>query len=564
MQQTAAQTTPDEDPDRGLVDQALGRRQGVRYIALLCLLSAAFMLPGLFRLPLLDNDESRYAIVVKAMIDGHNWLVPHLDGHPYLKKPPLFFWLAGGAEVAGVPGPAAGRLVSLLAVLLTTLLTYDLGRRLRDRRTGFLSAVMVASSIGAFVWGRMYRMDMLLVLCVTFSLWCFWRREIERKEGGPEHARRWWVLFYLGAALGTLTKGPVALVLPALIVVVYLVLQGEWRRIRELFDPFGIALCLVVAEPWFLYMTWQQSGYLDEFFLKENVDRFATSLLRHLAPIWFYAPVLFLWLTPWSALLPMAVARTFPWGLRRFRTDWKAALLWTSVLAIVVFFTVSRTKLPQYVLPAMPWLALLLAWTVLPRLDEAARANRLAVVGVLLFVALGFSLAVTGLFAQRSYGLEGPGAWVFVFTAAPALGASVWILWRGTVRQTCWVMVAYMLVSSLGGSLLFESVLFERLSARCFGRFVAAHAQPGDVVGYYGSQRQAFAYYAGRTWGVDFADQPGAVGLRNLADARHRMWILVAAEKNVEKVSRLSGGTMRPVMTANGMTLMTNVPQFEP
>ena len=149
------------------------------------------LLPNLFTLALVDIDESRCAIIAKTMVQHDDWLAPRLAGKPYFNKPPLFFWLAGFLQKAGIPGPGTGRLVSVLATLLVCLLTCDLATRLWDRRTGILAGLVMLTTFWTFIYGRLFRMDMLLVLCTTFSLWCFLRLEFRKVAAGRRQRWTW-------------------------------------------------------------------------------------------------------------------------------------------------------------------------------------------------------------------------------------------------------------------------------------------------------------------------------------------------------------------------------------
>ena len=311
-----------------------------------------------FRLGLsfLDPDEGLYGDVARQMLAARDWVIPRFNGLPYLEKPPLFFWLA--ALTFGLAGLSewAVRLWSALPALGTVLLVWRMGRRLYGPSAGLLAGLALATMAGSALYVRKASTDLLFVFCLALAVYGF-LRDVERAERG----RTRFLLLYLGAALGLLTKGLIGLVLPLLIVGLGLAWVGRlsWR---ELNWARGVALFALVALPWHLLVAWREPG-LFWFYLVDN------QLLRFLGRRGFveddvpistlgFLVVTFLWAFPWGVFL-LARPAPGPSAMARWRP-----VLWIWLLVVLGFFILSRSRLEYYGLAALPALAVLVggAW----------------------------------------------------------------------------------------------------------------------------------------------------------------------------------------------------------
>jgi 4-amino-4-deoxy-L-arabinose transferase-like glycosyltransferase len=253
-----------------------------------------------------------------------------------------------------------GRLVAALAGLLAVLVTFDLGRRLGGNLTGLLAGMVLATSVEFFFLARWYRMDMPFAAFQWAAIAWFARYEVAGARAG--RFKRW-LPFYAFCGLAFLMKGPAGLALPLGVVGVYLALTGQWRRV---FDPVhapGLLLCGLVAMPYFLVATHFEKDYLRQFFLVQNVERFSeTTMGGHTLYGVGYVGVLLGGLLPWSIYLPGAIVRSFPRRWSQRAANPLVLLLWLAAGLIFLFFCLSRTQMPNYILPVFPPLAVLLAW----------------------------------------------------------------------------------------------------------------------------------------------------------------------------------------------------------
>lgn len=316
---------------------------------------------GLGQFGLIGADEPRYAQVAREMLAHHDWITPTLGGKPWLEKPPLFYWQAMLAySVLGVSDVAA-RVPSAVDATLLVIAVYLFFRRFR-RVVEVDAALITASCAGVIGYARAASTDM--PLAATFGIgmlaWWAWR------EGGKQV---YLGLFYILMALGLLAKGPVAPFLAAIVIGLYVFLVGEPRLVlRTLWIP-GILLFFFVALPWYLAVQIRNPQFFHEFFLEHNLARFATNLYHHPEPFWYYLPVIVLALVPWTVFAILAFVQPVRawWSERKAAAEKPDLELQLNLFAccwLVVptaFFSISRSKLPGYILPAVPAGAILLA-----------------------------------------------------------------------------------------------------------------------------------------------------------------------------------------------------------
>lgn len=332
----------------------------VRWRAVLLLL----VLPGVLLYPCLDfhlfePDEGRYAEIPREMLVRGDWVVPYLQGEAYLDKPPLFYWLiVGSYQLLGIQVWTA-RLVPALAVHACVLLTYLIGRRSLGEPAAFWGALALSLAPGFISVGRLLVLDGLLALWVTLALLSAF--EAVRQDRLRWH---WWLLAAAACGLGVLTKGPIALILVAAPIWLYRRLAAHVCRIGGRALLVFAAVVLAVPLPWFIAICWQAPAFASHFFWEHNVIRFLAPF-DHLRPFWFYGPILL------AGLLP-ATWLTIPFLRFLFTADKRTAQLRSPELGFmllaggwcVLFFSLSGCKLPTYVLPAFPPLALAFGYFV--------------------------------------------------------------------------------------------------------------------------------------------------------------------------------------------------------
>jgi 4-amino-4-deoxy-L-arabinose transferase-like glycosyltransferase len=331
---------------------------------------------GLGQFGLIGADEPRYAQVAHEMLQRHEWITPVLGGQPWLEKPPLYYWQAMLVyKIFGVSDWAA-RLPSALDATFLVLAIYFFLRRFRPG-VELDGALIAASSSGIVGYGRAASMDMALTAAFTIAMlgWWAWR------ESGK---RAYLATFYGFVAIGMLAKGPISPFLAAGIIVLYSVAVRESRLVlRTLWLP-GILLFCAVALPWYFAVQMRNPIFFREFILEHNLGRFSQNLYHHTEPFWYYLPVAALALAPWTIFVVAALVHPLRvWRDERKQPQANNADLkkqfdifagsW--LIVPVLFFSLSQSKLPGYILPAVPAGSLLLASYLRRRLNETESAS---------------------------------------------------------------------------------------------------------------------------------------------------------------------------------------------
>jgi len=383
------------------------RRAGLMQWGLL-LFAAVFILTNL-GYPLIDRDETRYAEISREMVITGNWVLPQLNFQTYYDKPPLLYWLcASSFSLFGVTETAA-RLVPAFAALATLLSTMWFGSRIFGKRIGLLSGTVLISSLGFAFTSRYLLLDGLLTLFVSLSL--FTAYESMR---GDRLKLPWWIASAVCCSLALLTKGPLSLVLWLPPVFLFAWLSESYGKPRWWhYSLFGVIVSIIVS-PWLIAVTKQDATFLTEFLITHNISRFAGGF--HDRPIWYFIPVLLIAGHPWSFLTISYTKFLFGQkGEARYDRPPAVGFLFLWSAWCFVFFSVSRCKLPTYLLPAVPALALMMGHylnhilinTSINRENWFARiwcarmaASATCIVGVCL---VGFGVATGGVVSLTTY-----------------------------------------------------------------------------------------------------------------------------------------------------------------
>jgi len=333
----------------------------------LLLLAALTFFAGLGRGAITDSDEAFYAESSREMVASGDWLTPHYNYEQRFQKPVLYYWLTSATYLVTGASELGARLWAALAGVGLVLITAACGRRWYDETTGLLAGAIVATNFGYFSIGRMALPDLPLTFCITLSIWAAFVSTLE-SERSP---RKFVVLAALGLGLGFLMKGPVGLIIPAIVILPVLMIERRSIGLNPVDIVLGFAIMLVVATPWYIVM-WLEHGnaYLQSFFVGDNFERFATSRFNDPRPWWFYLPVVAGGMLPWTplALTWLGPLTQFLRGRRAVGTIDLRLLLW-AVLPLA-FYSLSVGKQPRYVLPVLPPLALLLASSIVERTQE--------------------------------------------------------------------------------------------------------------------------------------------------------------------------------------------------
>jgi 4-amino-4-deoxy-L-arabinose transferase-like glycosyltransferase len=379
---------------------------------------ASLELRGLF-IP----DEGRYAEIPREMLDTGDWVTPRLNGLKYFEKPPLQYWLTAASYAVLGEDEWTARLPSTLLGFLAVLMTVFTARRLWGPRSVMTTAVILASSWAYYLSGQYLTLDIMLSAFLTFALCGFLLAQ--DAEASPSQRRRWMLVAWASCAFAVLCKGLIGIALPGLALVVYSVIGLDFRLWRRLEIVRGLTLMLLITVPWFVLVQQRNPEFFEFFFIREHFQRFASNEHSRLGEWWYYAPILLVGLMPWT---PLFVQQAWRAGrepqatpTRLFNRPFRPILfcaIWTA--AIIVFFSVSQSKLPAYVIPVFPALALMLGRRA--ALEDAGglrwSALTLTALGAVLFAA-STQLGRWSKFAD--IGADGAAALPVVYAATASL-----------------------------------------------------------------------------------------------------------------------------------------------
>jgi 4-amino-4-deoxy-L-arabinose transferase-like glycosyltransferase len=357
---------------------------------------------GLGRQAITDSDEAFYAEAAREMVESGDWLTPRFNYEERWQKPILYYWFTAAAFTGTDPTEFMARLGSALSGVGLVLLTWSAARRLlANPAAAWLSGAIAATCYGYFAMARAALPDLPLALFITAAIWAA-LRATDPAERSPTS---WAAIAGLAAGLGFLTKGPLGVVIPAIVLI-----PIWWReRTRVVIRPADVTIASVLFAisglPWYVVM-WAVHGtpYLQSFFVADNLERFATTRYNDVRAVWYYVPILIGGLVPWTIY-----ALVLPWRIvrdliqrRRLLTDieWRL-VIWT--LAPLLLFTASVGKQPRYILPMLPPIAIMVGAGIVNRIVAASRdrAARLELTAATLGTAVVFAATATLFYRAR-------------------------------------------------------------------------------------------------------------------------------------------------------------------
>ena len=397
---------------------------------------------------IIDANEAFYAETPREMIEAGDYISPTFNYEPRLNKPPLSYWAVAAAyQLAGVSLGAA-RVPIALGAMVMLATAYLLGRHAFSARAGFIAAVTLAATPRMLLFSRRIIIDVYTAMFLGLTLLAF-----SMAESRPDHRRRWLAAMYVAVGLGILTKGPVAVVVPALVFLAYVVATGQAAAIRRMMLPAGALIVAAIVVPYYAAL-YAQEGWdaIASFLFRENLARYTEGVGAPDRGPLFYLPVVFTDLyLPWSLVLPAALAlvpwraATAPPGQPRARL-----LLGLWIVVIVVFFSLSNGQQDLYALPFIVAGAALvggatdawLAGSLGPRLDRAVTVSVAAMAGILAIIGAAAVWFVSA--AGAGFELAGvlPAGLLLVAGAATALGALARGARRGAAVSVLVAMVA--------------------------------------------------------------------------------------------------------------------------
>lgn len=326
-----------------------------RSVLLLALLAAVLWFGSLGSRQLIDPDEGRYAEISREMAVSGDWITPRLNDIKYFEKPALQYWASAVIFKLGGDNDFTARLWPGLLGFLGILLVGFTGRKLWGQEAGLFSATLLAGSLWWIANGHFLNLDMGVSFFLTLTLCAFLLAQ--RDEAIERERKSWMAVAWAAMALATLSKGLIGIVIPGAVLVLYTLVSRQWLLWLRMELVNGLLILLALAAPWFVLVSLANPEFAYKFFIYEHFVRFATAEHNRPGSWWYFFPILLIGLLPWVSLLPQMLKTGFARANgRRFKAEW-LLLVWC--VFIFVFFSRSHSKLPSYILPMFPALALL-------------------------------------------------------------------------------------------------------------------------------------------------------------------------------------------------------------
>jgi 4-amino-4-deoxy-L-arabinose transferase-like glycosyltransferase len=460
---------------------------------------------------LVGPDEPRYAWIARAMAETGDWVTPRLWGVPWFEKPVLYYWSAAIGFWMHLPVEWATRLPSAIAALAAAKAIAWFARRHYGADEDsiasptLLAPVIFATSIAAIGFARAATPDMLFSAAIALAMVC--AASVLRRGGAlrvpdsaPAQNQNLLTLVLWGAFLGAgvLAKGPAAVILAGGAIGVWALGTSNWRAAFRLAHPAAIAAFCAVALPWYALCARRNPDFLHVFIFQHNFERYLTPLFQHQQPFWFFGPITILALLPWSAFLIAAAQEALKLWREKSWTNSPGFFVACWAIFPVVFFSFSQSKLPSYMLPAIPALALIAAIGA-SRSFQRARTN-----AIILSAGTGLVwivLAIVFLHATHKFPFTEMGSAIRVL-AAVALGIAVavaaGILYAG-MRKDLRMAVILCSISAIVTLVIANTVVLPALdpylSARTHAAFLRNDLRPDRI----------FTYQLRRSWNYGLA-----------------------------------------------------------
>ena len=465
-------------------------RDLITLTVLICLLFT-FMLENR---PLTVPDEGRYVEIPREMVVSGNYLTPRLNGVKYFEKPVFFYWLeAFSIKVFGL-NEFTLRLWPALFALFGCLAVAVSGARMFGRRTGLLSAVVLATSILYYVLSRAIILDMPVSILLTLALLSF----LMGTHEVPGLKRRLYLWgFAVFAALAVLTKGLIGILIPGMVIGAWILLLGEWQMLKTLYLPSCLALFVLIAAPWHIMVGMANPEFFQFYFIHEHFQRFLTKEHGRYQPFWYFIPIIALGLFPWSVFLLQAIKHSIPssWRERHEHRDALFLLLWAGL--VFLFFSASSSKLVPYILPVFPPLALLIGRYLAAAWDSRDFPGLRAGYTAVLILSMIFAAAFLGLPYYLPTTAEAQMLGVYRYTIAFTLAigsAATWGLMG--YRRLRWAFIVLGMTSALFLTQVNAAApRFDFKSVKKLAIDLKTRLKPGDEVASYQKYYQDLPVY---------------------------------------------------------------------
>jgi 4-amino-4-deoxy-L-arabinose transferase-like glycosyltransferase len=457
----------------------------------LILLSGLLFFTGLGSIGFIGPDEPRYAEVAREMLISGDYISPRLCGCLWFEKPPLLYWMAAAAYHLFGVGEFAARFPSALSALIIVLAVFYTAGRSMSYRAGLAAAAVLATSLIFIGYARACATDMPLAAAISLALLAFHRSD-------SDHGRcRYWVLGAAATGAAVLAKGLVGLLLVAGIWVVFRLVTRSRIAPSWLSVTLGTIAFVTVVSSWYLPVTIHHGeSFVREFFVNHHFRRYTENRFQHPQPFYFFPFVAAAGAIPWTFFLIPAAARLGKLGWRRPGAGESLVLLcWIWLIGTVLFFSFSWSKLPGYVLPVFPPLAIIIGYEI-AKILEGDR-SRIAFLGMALTALLLIAIGIAPPVYARQEGI----------VLAGIAAAVIWVPLVGSIASGAMLLagkVKLFLIGPIISVLLLVALLLavfvprmeDELSSRSLSQAAAAALRPGERIAFYITKEYGPVFYA--------------------------------------------------------------------
>ncbi len=459
------------------------------------------------------SDEGRYSEIPRTMAHSGDWVTPRLNGIKYFEKPPLQYWATAAAYNVFGEYHWTARLWPALTGFLGVLLIFFAGTRLYGTNAGLYAALVLASSLLYTGMAHILTLDMGLTFFLGLAMAGMLLALDPRADARTN--RLWMHVAAAGCALAVLSKGLIGIVLPGAVIVIYMLVKRDFALLRRLHLVTGGLLFLAISAPWFVAVSIANPEFPQFFFIHEHWQRYTSTIHQRYQPWYYFIPILLLGILPWLATLFDAISH----ALRQPRTAGFDATLFLLLWAgfIFVFFSLSGSKLPSYILPMFPALALLIA-VRLTTIDARVLAWQLAPLPV---IALAGLLAVPYTVRLASAAIpaelyQNQMPWLYAAAVILLAGSTTAIVcgWRGNVRRAV-VVCAFTGLATTQLLVVSEDGLSPAHSTYHLVRKLKPDLRPGVPFYSVGSYEQTLPFYLKRTVTLVAYQDEMAFGLKH-------------------------------------------------
>ncbi|NTV13079.1 MAG: glycosyltransferase family 39 protein [Desulfobulbaceae bacterium] len=335
---------------------------------------------------LIDPDEGRYAEISREMVASGDWLTPRLNGYKYFEKPALQYWATAAALTLGGNANGAARIWPALTGFLCALFVWFIGARLYGPQAGFAAFIITLNYPLFVAMGQILTLDMAVSAFLVVAVTALSLAQSRRAEPAP--LRNWMLVAWAACALAVLSKGLIGLVLPGGAVVCYSLWQRDWALWKNLHLGKGLLLFLALTAPWFIAVSLKNPEFAPFFFIHEHFARFTSNVHQRQGAPWYFVPLLLGGTLPWlSVTLKGLFAPGFSWRGGDEQGFNAERFLWVFAVVVFAFFSKSHSKLPPYILPILPVLAILAGKRLAAQGGDRISATLMLALGLLMLGA---------------------------------------------------------------------------------------------------------------------------------------------------------------------------------